>query len=119
MISSDQVDEIIQLDQGAPGTFGQFVRMFSTQGIERIEQIAAAVKRRDWLETGGVAHALKGSSASLGAARFADLCRVIEQASRAQEVATVIAAAAHLTQSHGEAIAALQALDPRAASVSG
>ncbi len=51
-----------------------------------LDQLSAAVKKRDWVRLKGVTHTLKGSSQNLGANVFGSICREIEELIREKEV---------------------------------
>jgi len=78
------LDAIRALDQGgAAGLLQQVVQLY----LESVPQLIAELRRAgaagDASAVRNAAHSLKSSSANLGAARLAEMCKAIEQAARA------------------------------------
>ena len=65
------------------------VDQFTTHASGRMEELRDAVSRRDGPKLEGVAHGLKGSSSTIGAARLAAACAVLEATGRSGELAGV------------------------------
>ena len=52
--------------------------VFLRTGRERVDAIVDALRDGDWVQVHGLAHSLKGSAASVGAARLAAIAAVLE-----------------------------------------
>ena len=69
-----------------PGLFLELVNMFLSDTPERLRALTEALDQRDPLGLERAAHALKSSSANLGALGLSDLFRDIEAAGRARDL---------------------------------
>ena len=69
-----------------PGLFLELVNMFLSDTPERLRMLSEALEHRDPQALERAAHALKSSSANLGALGLSELFRDIESASRAQDL---------------------------------
>ncbi len=122
ILDMEQVQELIDLDQGAAGSaigdgngsgtgvFDGFLILFAKQGPQRIADLQAKSDAQDWRGVSAIAHAFKGSSASLGAARLAAVCRQIEVAAKKDDGAAVRPLLLQVEPAHAEALAALHAI---------
>ncbi|MFN0162696.1 MAG: PAS domain-containing protein [Burkholderiales bacterium] len=79
-----QVDELIGLDD-TRAVLAEFIELYTTQGPQRIDEIAAAAAAGDFERLARVAHSLKGASANLGAIGVAELARRLEVAGHARD----------------------------------
>ena len=114
ILDLEQVQELIDLDQssgvGGSGVFDGFLTLFAKQGPERVMTLQAKSDAEDWAGVGAIAHAFKGSSASLGAARLASICRQIELAGKKGDGAAVRSLLPQIEPAHAEALAALKSI---------
>jgi two-component system sensor histidine kinase/response regulator len=85
------------------------IRQFVDTTPARVEAIAAAVERGDLDEINREAHGLKGSSATLGAARLATVCAALEQAGGDGDLALAITLVAELVDAAEATRVALEA----------
>ncbi len=63
---------------GQPGLLLPIIHDFESRGKEQLHQLAAALAENRFDEGKDILHQLKGSSGTMGLARFADLCRECE-----------------------------------------
>ena len=63
---------------GQPGLLLPIIHDFESRGIEQLHQLAVALEENRFDEGKDILHQLKGSSGTMGMARFADLCRECE-----------------------------------------
>lgn len=63
---------------GQPGLLLPIIHDFESRGKEQLHQLAAALAENRFDEGKDILHQLKGSSGTMGMARFADLCRECE-----------------------------------------
>jgi len=61
-----------------PELFDELVDLFCEDSPQRIQKMVEALDAGDWMRVEGMAHALRSSSANLGAMRLSALCRDIE-----------------------------------------
>lgn len=67
----------LQLESGAE-VFAELLGIFVTDGTALVNQIRAAAAQNDFLALKNSAHALKGSSASMGALQLSALCAALD-----------------------------------------
>ncbi|MBL8378662.1 MAG: PAS domain-containing protein [Burkholderiales bacterium] len=104
-----QVDELIGLDD-TRAVLGEFIELYTTQGPQRIEEIAAAAAADDFERLARVAHSLKGASANLGAVGVAELARRLEVAGHARDAEGMEGLIAGIRDEYRAAEAALRTL---------
>ena len=85
------------------------IRQFIDTTPPRVDAIAAAVERGDLDATNREAHGLKGSSATLGAARLATVCAALEQAGADGDLARAMTLVAELADAAVATRVALEA----------
>ena len=71
----DQLDAIAQVSALA---IPQIVAAFTQSGLERVSGLHTALDGGDWEQVSYLAHSLKGSSASVGAERLAQIAGALE-----------------------------------------
>jgi signal transduction histidine kinase/CheY-like chemotaxis protein/HPt (histidine-containing phosphotransfer) domain-containing protein len=69
-----------ELAEQDPDGIRNMVRLFVEDAGSRVEQLGAAHRRGDAAQVRALAHSLRGSSATFGAASIAELCTQIERA---------------------------------------
>ena len=74
------LDELVKLD---PEGVRELLRLFAEEGRARLVALKAAVESGDLSATAGMAHALAGGAASLGAAKLAAVAQAVEREARA------------------------------------
>lgn len=69
-----------------PDFFNLLIDLFIEETPHRLEAIRVAIKGSDPAAVAQQSHALKGSSAHLGAVRLAELCAILEEQGRAGSI---------------------------------
>ena len=92
------------------GAFARIVNLYLSRTPERIVLLQTLVAAGDFAQIAKETHTLKGSSASIGAARVADTCLQIEKASKAQDAKLLAELVEALEGEFGQARDALQAM---------
>lgn len=83
---SKALDRIRDLqNRGNPGLLEKLVRLYLQEAPELLRRLREASDRSDVRGMQQAAHALKSSSASLGAARLARICEEVEILARSEE----------------------------------
>ncbi len=67
-----------------PDLIAELIGLFLEDSMERMGQIKAAAESQDATTIGSAAHALKSSSANIGARSFSRVCSEMETASRSE-----------------------------------
>ena len=86
VLDAVQVAELMALDQGQGAFYARFVSVFLSGVDERIAQLHRHAASADAAALADAAHALTGSSGSVGAARLAALFGRIENAGKRQDI---------------------------------
>lgn len=86
----------------------ELVVIFMRNAPLQLEQLAAAVKMRDYKSLKEVVHALKGACMNVGAARMSSVCIAIEQAAQAQAIDVVARYLETLNRVYSETVAAMK-----------
>lgn len=73
-----EADELDAIQEMFGADFAELAVLFETDSPKRIGALRAAARERDAVAIAKVAHALSGSSASLGAGGLAALCKALE-----------------------------------------
>ena len=73
-------------DEDDPDLVSEIVELYLVDSAERMEQVAEASTRSDADAIRGAAHALKSSSANIGAMRFSQACASLEAAARGEDL---------------------------------
>ena len=80
------LDRIRQVRGGGDGFFRDMVELFTTEASSRVRQLGDALDLQDRTAAAEVAHGLRGTSATFGALRLAQLCERIEELGRVGEI---------------------------------
>ncbi|QDV06079.1 hybrid sensory histidine kinase TorS [Planctomycetes bacterium Poly30] len=73
-------------DEDDPDLVAEIVELFLVDSAERMAQVADADAKSDADAIRGAAHALKSSSANIGALRFSQACASLEAAARGDDL---------------------------------
>ena len=79
VLDAEVLAELRRLDSHG-GNIGEVARLFARTADERVGHLQSAVDARDGTTLRQVAHSLRGSSATLGGYRVAELCGALESA---------------------------------------
>ena len=110
-LDTNVVDQLLMLERGSPGFFGQVVETYLSTSEENLRELLEAARADDKPVMQRRAHALLGSSRQVGAARVGQLCVAIERAGSVGEVDTQLAALTdELTQAQVALVAAVKSL---------
>lgn len=83
IIDSGKLDELRELlAPEGEGAFERFLAVYLSSSERAVSDLRAAVAGADGAEVERRAHALKGSAGNVGAGRFADACRRLEESAR-------------------------------------
>ena len=77
VLDNNIVGQLKTLDESQPGFFKQILEVYETTCQESLQAMQAAKQERDIQALRSKAHALKGSSANIGAARLSNMCKDI------------------------------------------
>ena len=78
VLDHDRLGELMQLTPGDPAMVLRFIDRFATNSSQTMQALEQARDTGRAQEMGRAAHSLKGSSANLGAAALATLCKEVE-----------------------------------------
>ena len=95
---------------GGPELRDELIALFNEDAPSALEKIRAAAAAGDAAELGRVAHALKGSSATIGARLMSATCASLEAAGRAGQIADQGPAIVELERQMSDVLQALAAL---------
>ena len=73
-------------DPTVPGLFAELTTLFTEDAPRTVAELRTAIQASDAAEVARLAHALKGSSATLGASAMSATCAALEAAGRASRV---------------------------------
>ena len=110
VIDQAVLDELRQSVGGDEAFVIELASAYLAEGEGHIEQVAAALAAGDIAGMVRPAHTLKSSSAALGAARLAHICREIEHAAREGRSDGLDAAVADARATWTETVAAMRAM---------
>ncbi|HIF42270.1 MAG TPA: Hpt domain-containing protein [Planctomycetes bacterium] len=65
-----------------PDLIVELIDLFLEDADTRVTALESAARSKDWDQVSRLAHTLKGSSATMGAARFSVACRTVEMEAR-------------------------------------
>ena len=100
-----------ELEQrGQPGLLRQAVSLYLQEAPAQVSALRAAVAQGDAGGVEQVAHALKGSSAQLGATRLAQLCAALQEGGARQELGRAAAQVAEVANEFLRVQAALETM---------
>ena len=109
VIDADRWDLLGQLGGPDGGDLLRaMVAAFSAEGPDRMDRVRRAVAGDDAGELTAAAHALAGSSATIGAAHLAELCGRLERLGRSGELGSARGLAGEVETGLAEAVEALQ-----------
>jgi PAS domain S-box-containing protein len=106
LLDPELIEELAEL---GPEFFGDLVTTFAETAARRIDGLEAAVRAGNAEAAAGIAHSLKGSSATLGAIRLSRLAAEAETAGRA-DAPVPVALLAEVRREYGRAVEALTAV---------
>ena len=86
LLDRRMLDAIRQLDDGGTGLVSQVIRIYFDSAPELLAKLRRGLDDGDHELVRQAAHSLKSSSANLGAAHLAELCKRVESAARAREL---------------------------------
>lgn len=86
-----QVQTALELVMGdsSPEMLNEMATIFLEDAMPLITQMKTGHASGDWTSVRQAAHALKGSSATIGLDQFADICLAVEMGSKQNEVEVV------------------------------
>jgi two-component system, sensor histidine kinase and response regulator len=93
---------------GGPNVLAKVVDLYSSSSLALAEALRAAALLKDADSVRQAAHALKSSSASVGALAFAELCKTIELAAAEGRLPEVSALVSSLVSEHQKVLQALE-----------
>jgi signal transduction histidine kinase/DNA-binding response OmpR family regulator/HPt (histidine-containing phosphotransfer) domain-containing protein len=94
---------------GGQDLLAKVVGLYVSSSVVLTEAMRSAASSRDAAGIRDAAHALKSSSANVGAMRFAELCREVEEAASADKIDEACVLVGKLLREHEEVLQALQA----------
>ena len=110
IIDQAVLDELRASVGGDQGFVNELAAAYLSEGEGHIEQVAAGLASGDIASMVRPAHTLKSSSAALGAARLANICREIEHAAREGRTDGLEASVADARAAWDETAAAMRAM---------
>src|SRR4051812_11086938 len=112
VLDSEQVADLVALDNGQGAVFAKFVGLFVAGTPLRIAKLRDHSKSADLHALAETAHSLRGASGNLGALRLCGLLEKIETAARAGDLGAATTLIASLDAEYGLTQAALMAASP-------
>ena len=79
-------DTLAMLQEIMEGGFGPLLESYLSDGESRIRDLEQAYNDHDFDQLRRTAHSLKGSSGNVGATQMADLCLLVEQRGKEEEL---------------------------------
>jgi HPt (histidine-containing phosphotransfer) domain-containing protein len=73
------------MGDSSPEMLNEMAGIFLEDAVPLIDQMKTGCANQDWIAVRQAAHALKGSSATIGLDQFADLCLAVEISSKQNE----------------------------------
>ena len=92
----------------ADDLLSQLIDLFLADATARLAKMRDAIARADWVALGDYAHSLKGSCATLGALRMAELCDWLERHDHTGGAAGAATACEELAMQYERVRAALE-----------
>ena len=109
VIDPGALDELSQIQQAGSGNLVERVVLaFLESSVKLIAELQSAVDSSDANSMRTNAHALKSSSANVGALNLADLCRQMEDKGREENLSDADILQRRIQQEYEQAVAALQ-----------
>ena len=109
LIHQVALDTLRRLERsGRPGMLAKVIGLYLTKSEQQMEEIRADVDTGSLEKVGRTAHALKSSSGNVGATSLADLCGLMERATKKGEVASARDLAKRMSVLHMRVCTALQ-----------
>jgi len=93
---------------GSPPILAKVISMYFKSSSELLEKLRKALKQRDADATRKAAHALKSSSANLGASQLASLSKELEEAGRSNSMEETGPLLDRINTEHGRVVAVLE-----------
>ena len=93
---------------GSPPILAKVISMYFQSSTELLERLRQALKQRDADATRKAAHALKSSSANLGATQLASLTKELEDAGRSNSMEKAWPLLDRINTEHGRVVAVLE-----------
>ncbi len=85
VVSPETIEMLVELGgDDDPGLLDELIELYLDDATDRVKALREARSGGDVAQIGRAAHALKSASANIGALPFADICREIESAARAE-----------------------------------
>ena len=110
LLDENILGELMELDQGGAGGFlKQIIDVFVRQADDLLVELADVAKKGDAAQAASLAHKLKGSARTVGAARLGRHCEGLEQAAREGDVSDAPGRVDGIQGAYAEARAALLA----------
>jgi signal transduction histidine kinase/DNA-binding response OmpR family regulator len=110
VLDQQTLDRIRALHRpGGPDLLAKVVGLYSSSSLALAEALRAAAEQKDGESVRQAAHALKSSSANVGALAFAELCKSIEQAAAEGRVGEVSGLVDTVVSEHQKVLQALEA----------
>ena len=108
VLDAGVLDELVASVQGDRSFVVQLIEAYLTDGERQLQEIQAAVASGDVEGLVRPAHTLKSSSATVGAARLADLARSLEHSARDAHADDALGSAGMLPSAWADAAGALR-----------
>jgi signal transduction histidine kinase/DNA-binding response OmpR family regulator len=96
--------------RGGPNLLGKMAELYQSSSRRLIDDARQSLAARDAAAVAQAAHALKSSSASVGATRLADLCNALETAGKAANIDESASLLEQITVEHARVLRALDSL---------
>lgn len=110
LLDEEILGELLALDQGGDGSFlRQIVDVFVKQADDLLVELAQVVDGGNAEQAASLAHKLKGSARTVGAARLGRHCEGLEHSARTGDVSDGVARVAGIKSAYAEARDALLA----------
>ena len=117
VLNTDQIEDLRGVDGG--GMLARLVGMYLSKAPQRILTLRAHLAAMNLEGIAHEAHALKGASGNIGAARVASTCQLIEKAGIARDAVQLDTLLQALEGEFGQARDALQAMSKPGNSAAG
>jgi HPt (histidine-containing phosphotransfer) domain-containing protein len=85
---------------GEADVLAEVLQLFTEEVPKRIRALQAALEAGDVAQVGRAAHSLKGSSGNIGAGSMLEVCRKLDDAAKAGDLAAITPLVATLTEEY-------------------